>query len=260
MANKDLRVERNEGLATVTLDRPHRKNALGNTTTVELCEAFEKLAADPAVRVIVITGAGDAFCAGGDYRDTFQAEFEKSAQQWRERIRRGPNRLVTLLSNCEKPVIACVNGDAVGGGATIALACDIRIASDRARFGFVFSKVGVTPEFGCTWLLPRVVGASRAMELLLTGDLVDAQEAARMGLVSRVVPHADVHAEAEALARRLIERPAAAMGVMKTMVYRGLSMDLAAVLEMEALALSAAMKTEEHQAVVKAFLSRRGST
>ena len=252
----DILVDKRDGLATITLNRPHRLNALGDHTTLQLCEACEEAIADPEVRVLMITGAGDAFCAGGDYKDTFAAGFEKSAQQWRERVRKGPNRLVTVLTQCEKPVIACVNGTAVGGGTTIALACDIRIASDRARFGLAFSKVGVTPEFGCSYLLPRVIGLGRTMELLFTSELIDAHEAYRIGLVNRVVPHEQLRKTAEAFARQLIARPAGSLGVMKSLIHRSLSSDLPAVLEMEAFALSAAMKTEEHQNIVKTFLAR----
>jgi len=252
----DILVDMRDGLATITLNRPERLNALGDRTTVQLCEACEDAIADPQVRVLMITGAGDAFCAGGDYKDTFAPGFDKTAQQWRDRVRKGPNRLVATLTQSEKPVIACVNGTAVGGGATIALACDIRIASDRARFGLAFAKVGVTPEFGCSYLLPRVIGLGRAMELLFTADLIDAQEAWRIGLVNRVVPHEQLRETAQAFARQLMSRPAGSLGVMKSLMQRALSSDLPAVLEMEAFALSAAMKTEEHQNIVKNFLAR----
>ena len=148
---------------------------------------------------------------------------------------------------------------AVGGGTTIALACDLRIASDRARFCLPFSRIGATPEFGCTYLLPRVVGLPKALELLFTSRMIGAEEAERIGLVNRVVPHDDLQAEALKLAGELMDKPPMALGMMKSMVYRSLSMDLPAVLELEALALSHAFKTTEHQQAVQAFLNRKSS-
>jgi len=255
----ELLYAQRDGIATITLNRPQRLNALGRTTTVDLCALCEQAIADPEVRVLVLTGAGEAFCAGGDYKDTFEPGFAQSAAQWRARVRRGPNRFVTLMQGCEKPVIAAVNGIAVGGGSTIAMACDLRIASERARFGMAFAKVGVTPEFGSTYLLPRLVGLGKAMELMLGGEIIDAREAERIGLVNRVVPHEQLHETVMALARALAARPAGSLGLMKSMLYRALSMDLPAVLEMEALALSAAVKTEEHQAIVRGFLAERAA-
>jgi 2-(1,2-epoxy-1,2-dihydrophenyl)acetyl-CoA isomerase len=253
----DLLYDKRGAVVTITINRPDRFNALGNTTTRQLCRACADAADDPDIRVLVITGAGEAFCAGGDYKDTFEPGFERTAQQWRHRIRTGPNQLVTILQGCEKPVVACVNGLAVGGGATIALACDVRIASDRARFAFPFSRIGATPEFGCTYLLPRVVGLGKAMELLLFADMIDAGTAERIGLVNQVVPHERLTDATLQLVDRLLERPPAALGTMKSMLYRSQSMDLPAVLELEAFALSAAFKTTEHQEAVKAFLQRK---
>ena len=260
MTFKDLLLKKHGGVATITLNRPDRLNALGNQTTSELCSACEDAIKDPKMRVLVLTGAGEAFCAGGDYKDTFQRGFEKTALEWRHRIRTGPNRLVTLLSGAEKPVVASVNGVAVGGGSTIALACDIRIASEKARFGLVFSKIGATPEFGCTYLLPRIVGLGKALDLLLTADLIDAREAERIGLVSKVVPHDELLEATEKLVEKLLQKPPAALGMVKSMIYRSLSMDMLSVLELEALALGTAFKTEEHQEVVKAFLQKKKST
>jgi 2-(1,2-epoxy-1,2-dihydrophenyl)acetyl-CoA isomerase len=257
MTFKDLLLRKQGGVATITLNRPERLNALGDQTTLELCGACEEAIKDPKIRVLVLTGAGEAFCAGGDYKDTFQPGFEKTALEWRHRIRTGPNRLVSLLSGSEKPVVASVNGVAVGGGCTIALACDIRIASEKARFGLVFSRIGVTPEFGCTYLLPRIVGLGKALDLLLTADLVDAREAERIGLVSRVVPHQDLREATEQLVEKLLQKPPAALGLVKSMIYRSLSMDMLSVLELEALAISTAFKTEEHQEAVKAFLRKK---
>lgn len=259
MKFNDLLLSKRGGVATITLNRPDRFNALGDQTTFELCGACEDAIKDPNIRVLVLTGAGEAFCAGGDYKDTFESGFKKTALEWRHRIRTGPNRLVTLLSGSEKPVVASVNGVAAGGGSTIALACDIRIASEKACFGLVFSRIGATPEFGCTYLLPRIVGLGKALDLLLTADFIDAPEAERIGLVSKSVPHCDLQEATGQMVEKLLQKPPAALGLVKSMIYRSLSMDLLSVLELEALALSTAFKTEEHQAVVKAFLRKKKS-
>lgn len=259
MKYKDLLLNKRGGVATIIFNRPDRLNALGDQTTLQLCAACEEAIKDPKIRVLVLTGAGDAFCAGGDYKDTFQSGFEKTALDWRHRIRTGPNRLVALLTGSEKPVIASVNGVAVGGGSTIALACDIRIASEKARFGLVFSKIGVTPEFGCTYLLPRIVGLAKALDLLLNADLIDAREAERIGLVSKVVPHEELQEATRQQVEKLLQKPRAALGLMKSMIYRSLSMDMLSVLELEAFAISIAFKTEEHQEAVRAFLRKRKS-
>lgn len=259
MKFNDLLLSKRAGVATVTLNRPDRLNALGDRTTLELCGACEDAIKDPRIRVLVLTGAGSAFCAGGDFKDTFASGFEKTALEWRHRIRTGPNRLVSLLSGSEKPVVASVNGVAVGGGSTIALACDIRIASEKARFGLVFSKIGATPEFGCSYLLPRIVGLGKALDLLLTADLIDAHEAQRIGLVSKVVPHDDLREATGQLVDKLLQKPPAALGLIKSMIYRSLSMDMLSVLELEALALGTAFKTEEHQEAVQAFLRKKRS-
>lgn len=253
----DLLLEKKDAVARITLNRPGKLNALADTTTRQLCEACEDAIGDPAVRVLMITGAGEAFCAGGDYKDTFERWSGKSTEEWRKRIRSGPNELVRILGTSEKPVIACINGVAVGGGATIALACDIRIASERARFSFPFSKIGATPEFGCSYLLPRVVGLGKSVELLFLADMIDAHEARRIGLVNVVVPHEELELVTQGVIERLLEKPPAALGTIKSLLYRSLSMDLQSALELEALALSSAFKTAEHREAVQRFLNRK---
>ena len=257
MEFKDLILEKENEVATITLNRPERLNALGAQTTFEICDACEDAIRDPSIRVIILTGAGEAFCAGGDHKDIFRPGFEKTALEWRHRMRTGSNRLVTLLSGSEKPIIASVNGIAVGGGCTIALACDIRIASEKARFGLVFSKIGATPEFGCSYFLPRIVGLGKALELLFTADIVDAREAERIGLVNKVVPHEELKEATKQFVEKLLEKPPAALGMAKSIIYRSLSTDMLSQLELEAFAISTAFKTEEHQEAVKAFLEKR---
>ncbi|MET4575527.1 enoyl-CoA hydratase/isomerase family protein [Ottowia thiooxydans] len=256
----DLIYEKRDGIASITINRPERRNALGDTTTQQIVAVCEDAAADAAVRVVSITGSGDeAFCSGGDLRDTFQRGASNTEQQWSDRIRQGPNVLAQLLQNMPKPVVASINGVAVGGGATIALACDLRIASDTARFCFPFVRIGITPEFGCSYLLQRTVGLGRANELLLLGDFVDAATAERYGLLNRVVPHAELFKTTQEVLARLASLPAAALGRIKTLQRFAQTADLSSTLEQEAVSLGASFISAEHRAAVNSFLSRKSS-
>lgn len=255
----DLGFEKRDGWARIAFNRPARSNALGDTTTRQLVEACQDAAVDPAVRVVVITGEGEAFCAGGDFEDTFERGAGRTAAQWSDRIRCGPNELVRVLQAMPKPVVASINGPAVGGGATIALACDLRIASDRARFVFPFSRIGITPEFGASFLLPRVVGLGKAMEWLLLAESIDAQAAERAGLVNSVVPHAQLAAATAALVQRLLEKPASAMGAIKSLLHHSMGGGLHEQLELEAAALGVAFTSEDHRSAVAEFLRRKAA-
>lgn len=257
MKFQDLILEKENGVATITLNRPEKLNALGSNTTFEIISALEEAIGNKEIRVIVMTGAGKAFSAGGDHRDILKPGFEKSLLDWRHRMRTGSNRMVTIMTGSEKPIIASVNGLAVGGGCTIALACDIRIASEKALFGLVFSKIGVTPEFGCSYLLPRVVGLGKALELLFEAEMISAREAEKIGLVNKVVPHEELKDTTRKYVERLLEKPPAALGMTKSLIYRSLSMDMLCHLELEAFAISTAFKTEEHQEAVRQFLERK---
>ncbi len=260
MSITDLIYAKRDGVAWITIDRPHRRNALGDTTTRQLVEVCEDAAADAAIRVVVITGSGDeAFCSGGDLEDAFQRGAGNTEQQWSDRIRQGPNVLARLLQAMPKPVVASVNGVAVGGGATIALACDLRIASASARFCFPFVRIGITPEFGCSYLLQRTVGRGRANELLLLGDFVDAATAERYGLVYRVVPPAALANATREIADKLAAMPASAVSRTKVLQYFAQSADLSATLEQEALSLGASFISPEHREAVTRFLNRKSS-
>ena len=255
----DLRYEIKVAVAWIFFDRPARRNALGDTTTRQLVQLCQSAEDDPTVKVVVITGQGDAFCAGGDIQDTFQRGQAKTEQQWSDRIRQGPNTLAHLIQTMTKPVIASVNGVAVGGGATIALACDLRIASDRARFCFPFSRIGLTPEFGCSYLLQRMVGVGRAMELLLLGEFIDAATAQQYGLVNRVAEHRSLESATQHWASHLASLPKDAMARIKQLMHFARSNDLQATLEQEALALGQSFTSTEHRAAVAQFLNRKAS-
>lgn len=244
-----------EGVGVLTLNDPERLNALNQGMLGEIHKVVQEVRTGDGVKVLVITGAGRAFSAGGDIR-RMEERFEESPPDARERIRNF-HAAVLSLRNLEKPVIASVNGAAVGAGCSLALACDLRIASERARFGLTHVKLGLTPDGGGMYFLPRLVGPSRALELLLTGEIVDARLAEAMGLVNRVVSHDELHEATMALAQRLAKGPSLAMGMIKSTMYRGLGMDLAEELEVEALSVAVCLKSEDHREGVKAFIEGR---
>jgi len=210
-----LRYDLRDRVATVVPDRPEVKNALNRELYARLEEAFREAHRDPEVRCVVVTGEGTAFCSGDDVREIMLAPgAETPATRPRDPNPR-PTPAAMAILECDKPVIAAVNGAAVGWGMELALFCDIRIASDRARFGELFIKRGLISDIGGLWRLPQIVGPSRAAELLFTGDLIDAAEAERVGLVSRVVPHDELMAAAGELAARIAANPPIAMRFMK---------------------------------------------
>lgn len=253
----DLEYEQKGKIAYLSFSRPHRKNALGDATTGNLITALSTIEQDDTIKVVVLTGKGDSFCAGGDFKDTFQRGAERSEEDWAERIRRGPNRLAEQLRLFSKPIIASINGVAVGGGATIALACDLRIASTEARFAFPFARLGLTPEFGCSYLLPRVVGLGNALELLLLADFIDADEALRVGLINKVVPHAELAATTESMASRLSEFSSTALKAIKNLAHKSLYSDFTTSLEYEAVELGRAFTSTEHHEAVRSFIERK---
>ena len=211
-----LRYDVNEHIATVTLDRPQVKNALNRELYGRLEQAFHDAHNDPEVRCVVLTGEGSAFCSGDDVREIMLAPNVGGEPPVRTRDPKPrPTPAAMAVLECDKPVIAAVNGAAVGWGMDLTLFCDIRIASDRAKFGELFIKRGLVSDIGGLWRLPQIVGPSKAAELLFTGDIVDAAEAERIGLVSRVVPHDELMPAAMEMARKIAANPPIAMRFMK---------------------------------------------
>ena len=211
-----LQYDVRDHIATVTLDRPDVKNAINRELYGRLEQAFRDAHADPEVRCVVITGAGSAFCSGDDVREIMLAPNARGAPPVRTRDPKPrPTPAAMAVLECDKPVIAAVNGAAVGWGMDLTLFCDIRIASDRAKFGELFIKRGLVSDIGGLWRLPQIVGPSKAAELLFTGEIIDALEAERIGLVSRVVPHDDLMTAALDLARKIAANPPIAMRYMK---------------------------------------------
>jgi 2-(1,2-epoxy-1,2-dihydrophenyl)acetyl-CoA isomerase len=248
-----LRVDVDGPVATLELDRPDSLNALTVPVKVALREALESIARDRAVRAVILTGAGRAFCAGQDLAEREEPDAAPLDVEVRERY----NPIIRALRSMGQPVIAAVNGVAAGAGASLAFACDIRIASDQARFMLAFGRIGLVPDSGATWFLPRLVGAAKAAELALVGDAVDATEALRLGLVSRVVPGDQLMTEARAMADRLADGAPLALSLTKGALERASTIDLDEALEGEAKLQGIAGASADHAEGLAAFREKR---
>ncbi len=245
------------GVATITLNRPERLNALTFEVYRELTDAFAALRTETDVRVVVITGAGRAFCSGGDVHDIIGELFERDMEGLLE-FTRMTCELVRNIRALRKPVIASLNGTTAGAGACIALASDIRIAAEEAKIAFLFVKVGLSgADMGAAYLLPRVIGLTKATELLYTGDFISAREAERIGLYNRVVPGDQLGPITRELAERLAEGPAFALAKTKEMLDREANMNLDAALECEAQAQAICMQHPDYREAYEAFVNKR---
>jgi 2-(1,2-epoxy-1,2-dihydrophenyl)acetyl-CoA isomerase len=249
----DLRVEVADAVATLTLDRPDALNSLTVPLKEELARTLRSLARDPAVRVVVLTGAGRAFCAGQDLRERQQPDAAPLATEVRERY----NPIILSMRRLEKPIIGAINGVAAGAGASIAFACDIRIAAEGASFILAFGRIGLVPDSGASWFLPRLVGPARATELALTNDPLSAADAERIGLVSRVVPADALAGEAHALAIRLAAGAPIALALTKRALNRSFDASLEDQLEYEAALQGIAGATDDHREGIDAFAAKR---
>jgi len=246
-----------DGVAKITLNRPERLNALTFEVYRELTDTFAALRDEQDVRAVVITGAGRAFCSGGDVRDIIGELFERNIEGLLE-FTRMTCELVHNIRALPKPVIASLNGATAGAGACIALASDIRLASEDAKIAFLFVKVGLSgADMGAAYLLPRVVGLSKATELLYTGDFISAHEAERIGLYNRVVPGEQLAATTRELAERLAKGPGFALAKTKEMLNRELDMNLTAALECEAQAQAICMQHTDYREAYEAFVAKR---
>ena len=243
-------------VATITLNRPDRLNAF-NSTMIDLwVEALEDARHNDSVNVVVVTGAGRAFCSGGDVGGMNDRRTDIPGldhKQWLEVIHRVPLTLETL----DKPVIAALNGVAVGAGLDMALMCDLRYAAAGTRFSEGYVKVGLIPGDGGTYFLPRLIGTARALELLWTGDFISAEDAERIGLVNRVVPPELLVETAHALAARLASGPSTALRIIKRAVYQGQRMDLRTHLDMISSHMAVIRQTEDHREGARAFVEKR---
>lgn len=243
------------GVLTLTLDRPDKKNALDLATLDALCTHLEAAAQDAAVRVVVLAANGDTFSGGGDI--TVMKQFAGDAQATLARLRGGLNRLVLLLRSCPKPVVAQVQGNAYGAGAILAFQCDLAVASEAAMFSLSFRHVGLIPDTGGTWLLPRLVGLQRAKHLAWTAAPFTAAEAAQWGLLLKAVPATQLGATVRNLAAALAEGPAATMALAKRALNANLEAGLTEALEREAHLQAQAFLTADHREGRDAFFERR---
>ncbi|HXE57546.1 MAG TPA: enoyl-CoA hydratase family protein [Gemmatimonadales bacterium] len=245
------------GVATITLDRPERLNALTFEVYAELRDAFRALDTEPGVRAVVLTGAGRGFCSGGDVEDIIGALVARDHEGLLEFTRLTCD-LIAAIRACRRPVVAALNGTVAGAGAVIAAACDLRIAAESAKIAFLFTKVGLSgADMGAAWLLPRLVGLGRATELLMTGEFIDARRAHEIGLYNQVVPAREVLPAARAMAERLARGPSFALAITKDALNREATMDLAGALEAEAQAQALCMLSPNFREAYEAFTARR---
>ena len=250
-------VDAASAVATITLNRPERLNALSFAVYTELRDAFRALDTEPGVRAVIITGTGRAFCSGGDVEDIIGALFSRDAAGLLE-FTRLTGDLILSIRQCRRPVVAALNGTVAGAGAVIAAASDIRIAAENAKIAFLFSRVGLTgADMGAAWLLPRIVGLAYASELLMLGDFITAERAAAIGLYNRVVPGERLMAEATEVAGRLARGPSVALGVTKQALNQEAAMDLVTALEAEAQAQAACMQSPNFREAYEAFRAKR---
>jgi len=249
-----------EGILTLTLNQPEARNPVSTPAVIDaLCAAVTEADRNLDCRVIVITGAGTAFSTGGDIASMRLGAGLNDPEPARTRrnYRNGIQRLPLLFESIEVPVIAAVNGPAIGAGCDLACMCDIRIASDKAKFAESFVKMGIVPGDGGAWLLPRVVGWSKASEMAFTGELLDAAQALACGLVSKVVPADDLAAEARSLARRIAANPPHAVRMTKRLIRESRLAQLSTILEASAAAQALCHTTQDHAEAVSAFLEKR---
>jgi enoyl-CoA hydratase/carnithine racemase len=245
------------GVATVTLNRPDRLNALTFEVYDELREVFVALDREPGVRAIVLTGAGRAFCSGGDVEDIIGELFGRDYRGLLDFTRR-TGALILAMLRCRRPIVGALNGTVAGAGAVIASACDLRIASETAKIAFLFTKVGLSgADMGASWLLPRLVGHGRATELLMTGDFIDAAEAHRIGLYNRVVPEGEALSEARRFADKLARGPSFGLEVTKMMLLREAAMDVESAFAAEVEIQAACMEDPNFRESYDAFVEKR---
>jgi 2-(1,2-epoxy-1,2-dihydrophenyl)acetyl-CoA isomerase len=253
---ENIDITDDDGILTITLNRPDKLNALIGHMRRDLAEALEEAGSDRTVRVVVITGAGRAFCAGGDVG--YMAELiERRDTEEFSRLLGSARRVVTVIRHMTKPVIASVNGPASGAGCNLALACDLRVASTEASFSQSFVKIGLHPDWGGTYFLPHLVTPNRACEMFFLGDVIDAQEAMRLGIVNRVVSPDELAAATRDLAERLRDAPPISIAAAKQAVYASQSAELEEMLRYETEAQMRCFESEDGREGIRAFLEKR---
>lgn len=251
---------RDGAVATITLNRPDRMNSLNEAVYGELLSAFHSLSQDESTRVIVITGSGAAFCAGADLSGDEDAEKvleDQPPESRRQKLKQGPQKVISTLYRLELPTIAMVNGYSIGAGFDLALACDMRIGCEHTRFAIGFTRLGLVPASGATWLLPGIVGMPKASEIIFTGRTIHPDEALQMGLLNKLAPAADLEQATMSLAQRIAEHPPTGVRFAKYNLRQGRKVDFEAALEMLAASQSLAMDTPEHKKALAAWRKRK---
>jgi 2-(1,2-epoxy-1,2-dihydrophenyl)acetyl-CoA isomerase len=254
MKYKDIELIVEEGIAFIYLNRPKVLNALNETMKDELIHALKETGEDDNVRVMILTGRGRAFCAGADLNRF--VEIQESDKDHKKKTRFGSLDFPRAFIQCPKPIIAAINGAAYGFGFTVTLTCDIRLASERAKFSCAFVRIGVTPEFCSTYFLPRLIGYGKAAELIFTARPFDAHEALEIGAVNQVIPHNRLLPEARKMAKQIASMPPTAVQKSKEILRDGMQSTLDQVIQHEAMVFLDSMKTEEHRLALSTLLAQ----
>lgn len=258
MEYQTIILKKEDGIATIVLNRPEKLNSIVPQMVEELTEVTGYLGEDDGTKVITLKGAGRAFCAGADISSLSTFQTEDPTQLIEKFIRLG--KVIINLRKAEKPTLAIVNGPAVGAGFSLALACDMILASEEAKFSVGFIRMALHPEGGVTYILPRLVGIAKACELIFTGKTIDAKEAERIGLVNQVVPQEQLEDRVKELANSLAKSPPIALGLAKISLYQGLDINLASALGREVIAQTICMSTKDAKEAATAFLEKRPPT
>jgi len=253
MKHEDLIYNIEDGIATLTLNRPQKLNSFTPKMLGGIIELVEEAGRDEKVRVLVITGTGRSFCTGADIR-LFEGDPKFSSEPL---VRSGAFKLPVLLHRMDKPVIAAINGVTAGGGLDLACACDIRIASEKATFSSIFVRRGLMPTLGSSYFLPRLIGLDKACEFTWTGDIIDAHEAERIGLVTRTVPDDELEPATMELAAKLAKGPPLAIALSKQAIHRGMGMSLEEALDFVKQEIEALRMSEDHKEAISAFMEKR---
>lgn len=257
MGYETIIVEKKESVGKITLNRPSALNAINEAMGEELNSALKEMEKDERTRCLIVTGTGRAFCAGEDVSGLKERYGGDSHPSLGDHLRKKYHPMMLRIRNMEKPVIARLNGIAAGSGASLALACDIRIASEEAGLRQAFIGVGLVPDSGSSWFLTRLLGPGKALELIMTGQTISARDAESLGLINRVVPAVELNKTVDELAHKFASGPTKALALSKRVVNRVSNLDLADALEYEALHQDIAGRTNDHLEAVKAFLEKR---
>lgn len=256
MSYKTLLFEVNENIAKIVLNRPEAMNALSTDLATELIEVFQNLSTNNDVRAVILTATGKAFSAGGDVKQISTVLGEDAPAKFRLALDIY-HKLILLMRELPKPIIAAINGVAAGAGFNLALACDVRIAAENAKFSQAFIRIGLVPDFGGTFFLPRLVGAAKAMELMMTGELIDTEKAQQLGIINLVVKGSELEETAGFFAKQAADLPTLAIGRLKKLLDSSFTSSLSEQLELEAQMQMESSATEDFREGVRSFIEKR---